>query len=150
MMRIGRLIALVSTCVIFPIWEIFAQSNWTRKMQPFNEVLFKQRVYKALEVTRTVLDVTKHPKLPSEQFHKYEDKYTLAESLVTVAVAAHLNCLEAVGLTNQLLAQLKSWVQQDKSSVTLRLKAEETCEFLRKEERKVESDSHVSEVRVCT
>lgn len=118
-------------------------------MLPFNEGLFKDRIKEAIAVTRTVLDINKNPKLPSDVFHKYEDKYTLAESLATVGAAGHLNCLEAIGFTETHLNELYEWVHRDKTSVTIRLEAEEKCEFLRKVEKKVEGDSYVKETKVC-
>lgn len=116
-------------------------------MQPYDETSFKERVQRALEVTRRVLDVNKNPKIPSEVFHQYEDKYTLAESITNVAVAAQLNCLESLGLTDKKLSVLQGWVQEN-SSVTVRLQAQEECSFLREVERKVDSDTYVKEVKV--
>lgn len=79
--------------------------------------------------------------------HEYEDKYLLAEYLVRIkwipsylllltypqvntAAAAQLNALEAIGVTEKHLAQLREWSKH--RSISLRLRAEEKTTFLRK------------------
>jgi hypothetical protein len=55
---------------------------------------------------------------------------------------------EQLGLTKEQLSQLQSAAKS--RSVTLRLKSEEACKFLRKTERDVESPTtHVSSLSCC-
>jgi hypothetical protein len=42
--------------------------------------------------------------------HYYEDKYLLVEYMTNVALVAHLNCLQMLGLHD--LESLKRWVQE--------------------------------------
>lgn len=60
-----------------------------------------------------------------------------------LAIAAYLNVLETLGLTDQRLQNLQAAAGQ--RSVTLRLRAEEHCKFLRTTVREVESPTaHVT------
>ncbi len=99
----------------------------------------------ALKRVRTVLDNTRQPLYPADVPHAYDDKYELAQFLVRGGVAAVLECLTALGLDAEGLATLRTWAQT--RSVTVSLRAEETCTFLREESRKEESKhAHVTEV----
>ncbi len=99
----------------------------------------------ALKRVRTVLDNTRQPLYPADVPHAYDDKYELAQFLVRGGVAAVLECLTALGLDAEGLATLRTWAQT--RSVTVSLRAEETCTFSREESRKEESKhAHVTEV----
>ncbi len=99
----------------------------------------------ALKRVRTVLDNTRQPLYPADVPHAYDDKYELAQFLVRGGVAAVLECLTAIGLDAEGLATLRTWAQT--RSVTVSLRAEETCTFSREESRKVEGKhAHVTEV----
>lgn len=69
--------------------------------------------------------------------HKYPDKYALADAMTNTALAADLNVFELLGLTPASLRKLKD--ASATRSITLRLKAEETCEFVRERKFDVES-----------
>lgn len=112
-------------------------------MIPFDEARFTTQVEEALKHIRTVLDNNKYPKLPADVFHKYEDKYRLAEMLGNVAGAAQMNALEGLGISREHLSTLREWAKT--KAVILRFKSEETCELVKKEDRKVESPSVVTE-----
>lgn len=49
---------------------------------------------------------------------------------VNVAIAAQMNAFVAIGLTEKQLTQMREWAKT--RSVTIRLRAEEKCKFLRK------------------
>jgi hypothetical protein len=108
-------------------------------MQKFDENSFKSRVDAALRRVKTVLETNRNPQYPADVPHAYDDKYLLAESLTNISLGAFLVCFENLGLTDKQLAQLKDWSKT--RSVTLRLKAEEKCKFLRKVVREVQSDT---------
>ncbi len=108
-------------------------------MQRFDEAQFKARVNAALGRVRTILDNTKTPQYPADVPHDYEDKYLLAEFLTNNTIASLLTSLDSLGLNEKNLVQLKEWSKN--RSVTLRLKAEERCRFLRKVVRDVASDT---------
>ncbi len=100
----------------------------------------------ALKQVRTILDNTRQPLYAADVPHAYDDKYELAEWLVRGSIAALLQCFANLGLTDEGLATLRAWSQT--RSVSLRLRAEEICGFLREETRKVESPhAHVTEVK---
>lgn len=105
----------------------------------FNEVIFKSRVTLALEQVKKILDNTRTPDYPSEVQHEYEDKYLLSEFLANTTIAALLNSLEWLGVSNKPFKQLKEWAKT--RNITLRLKAEEECKFLKKETREVQSNT---------
>ncbi len=108
-------------------------------MDRFNEAQFRARVDAALNRVRTILENNRTPQYPADVPHEYEDKYQLAEFLTNNTIGALLVSLENVGLNEKGLVQLKEWAKN--RSVTLRLKAEEKCKFLRKVVREVQSDT---------
>lgn len=63
----------------------------------------------------------------------------ITKFLVNICIRAVLQTLEPLGLTPEMLAQLKAW--SSTRSVTLRFRAAERCEFLRKETRDIKSDT---------
>jgi hypothetical protein len=115
-------------------------------MERYDEARFQQAVEAAMRQIRTLLDHTRNPQRPTDVPHRYDDKYTLAEILARTSIAALLQCLGSIGLSDEGLAQLLDWART--RSVTLRFKAQETCKFLREEVRQVESaQQHVVEKR---
>src|SRR5262249_1600105 len=108
-----------------------------RIMESYDEAVFKARVDAALRRIRTILDNTPNPQYPADVPHRYDDKYPLAELLTRVSVASVLQCLGNIGLSSDGLTQLREWVKT--RSVTIRLRAQEDCKFLREQQRKVES-----------
>ena len=107
----------------------------------FNEVVFRRLVDESITKVQQILQNTKHPQYASEVNHSYEDKYHLSEFLTRVAIAAHLNCLFMYGLDGSSLSKLIEWASIHQKSVTVRLKAEEKCTFLREEEKQYDSES---------
>jgi hypothetical protein len=105
----------------------------------FSEHEFRRRVDAALERVRTILETTRHPQYAADVPHEYEDKYLLAEFVVNTSISAILNVLSSLGVSDKQLAQLHEWSRT--RSVTVRLKAQENCKFLRKVEREVKSDT---------
>jgi hypothetical protein len=109
----------------------------------FDEHSFRTRVDAALAKVKTILDNTRTPQWAADVPHEYEDKYLLAELLINSAIAAQLVVLDQLGLNDKHYTQVQEWAKN--RSVTIRLKAEEHCKFIRKAEREVESDTkHVT------
>src|SRR2546421_566387 len=106
-------------------------------LKSFDESRFRSQVDNALKKVKTILDVNREPILPADLHHQYIDKYGLAEYLTNTSIAATLNALELMGLSEKTLKQIKEWSKQ--RSVTLVLKSEERCSFNRETTRKVES-----------
>ncbi|MCC7537080.1 MAG: hypothetical protein IT379_12740 [Deltaproteobacteria bacterium] len=115
-------------------------------MQRYEDSEFRARVDAAMTRVRAVLDATRNPQHPADVPHRYDDKYLLADFLARTSMAAMVQCLEVIGLSAEALAQLREWAKS--RSVTLRLKAQEDCTYLREETRKVESaQAQVTETR---
>ena len=92
---------------------------------------FRDDVNEAIQTVRTILDLTRTPKLLEDhQDHTYNDKYALAEILVNTAISALLNILHRLGLTDDKLREIHPWVHRDNKAVTLCFQATETCEFV--------------------
>ena len=115
-------------------------SNHKLQMQQnFNEDAFKRRVTAALEKVKTILDNSRQPQFPADVPHQYDDKYLLAEFVASNTISSIMHVLTTLGVNEKHLAQLKEWSK--KRSVSLRLRAEENCKFIRKATREVESDT---------
>eukprot|EP01050_Picozoa_sp_SAG11_P010596 SAG11_NODE_1070_length_5978_cov_2.893689_4_plen_680_part_00 len=102
----------------------------------FFEGQFRKQVDAALVQVKKVLGTTRAPVLPADCEHVYEDKYLLAEQLTSVAVSAEINCLELLGIDEQLLRQLHAWSATGQA-VTLRFTLDQRCDFDRVETREV-------------
>lgn len=72
-------------------------------------------------------------------------QYYMIESLTNTACAAQVNCLQKLGLKADDLKTIRQWAQS--RSVTLRFSYNYTCQFARKEKRKIESPSLVTETK---
>ena len=105
--------------------------------QQFNEHLFRQRVALALSKVRQILDGNRNPIFASDVHHAYEDKYTLTEMMVMLALASATQTLGVMGFSSETLRTLMDW--STKKSVSLRLKAQEKCIFVREVTRDVDS-----------
>lgn len=114
-------------------------------MQRYDEQQFRATIVAALGRIRTLLENTRNPQHPADVPHAYDDKYLLAEFATQVSVAALLQCLEVVGLSEEGCATLRAWGET--RSVTLRLEAQEDCRFLREEIRTIDSPELVTEAR---
>ncbi len=99
-----------------------------------------------MSAARRVLATNKYPTLPSSTGHVYTDKYVLSETLANMSLAAVLNALELLGVNVKTLKTVREWARE--RSVTLRLKAEETCDFDRETKREVESSAYVRDYGV--
>eukprot|EP01061_Rhynchopus_euleeides_P028825 TRINITY_DN469_c0_g2_i3.p1 TRINITY_DN469_c0_g2~~TRINITY_DN469_c0_g2_i3.p1 ORF type:complete len:902 (+),score=483.56 TRINITY_DN469_c0_g2_i3:57-2762(+) len=105
----------------------------------------QQRIENSLTEVKKVLDATRDPKLATEVHHEYTDKFLLAEFVTGAACAGQLLCLESAGLTAAGLKQLAEAARQ--KTVTLALRSEETCTFVKETKREVESATkHVTEI----
>lgn len=91
-----------------------------------------------------ILETTKNPVRADDAAHQYVDKYALVEHGVRNAVAAMFVSLESLGLDDKAVDKLLAW-SLAKKSVSLRLASEETCVFVKKASRDVESDKSSTE-----
>lgn len=94
---------------------------------------FNSKVDAALVQLRTVLSNAKQPKAASTVQHTYADKFSLAEGVLSTAIAASFTCLEAMGLATEEVDKVRGWAAH--KSVTLLLSGEQRCTFNRKSER---------------
>lgn len=100
-------------------------------MSDFNETQFKQKLAKAIESTKLILEQPKLvPCSPDEVQHTFDDKYALCERFTNIAVASTLCVLELFGLKPNGLQSLLDWAKT--RSVSVRFKGEESCKYLRK------------------
>jgi predicted PP-loop superfamily ATPase len=104
---------------------------------PFNQFEMRHKVEKSLQRVQQVLDNTRHPVLAADAAHRYVDKMTLAEFLTRSSLSAVFTSLTQLGVSLEQLQTLKQW--SGSQAVTLRLRAEEKCRFVREETREVES-----------
>lgn len=107
-------------------------------MESFSEGEFRRRVQDALGDGRILLENARAQHYLADEGHNWNDGFLLAQSLVNVGIRSFLKTLEKLGLSKDHLIAIFRW--QETRTVSLRFKAEETCEFLRKTEREVQSD----------
>mmetsp|Transcript_30055 Transcript_30055/g.58984 ORF Transcript_30055/g.58984 Transcript_30055/m.58984 type:complete len:1069 (-) Transcript_30055:264-3470(-) len=111
------------------------------------DLKFVAKVAQAMKTVKLLLHAEKRPIIASNVHHQYQDKYLLAEFLVNSAVASQLNCLiQIIGISEEQLAQLGQW--SSSGIVSLRLRSEETCTFLREETREIEGPTHKQELSI--
>eukprot|EP01064_Diplonema_japonicum_P008949 TRINITY_DN16417_c1_g1_i4.p1 TRINITY_DN16417_c1_g1~~TRINITY_DN16417_c1_g1_i4.p1 ORF type:complete len:962 (+),score=350.13 TRINITY_DN16417_c1_g1_i4:32-2917(+) len=101
------------------------------------EEQLRQKLDAALQSVRTVLHQNRAPQFAGDVHHQYEDKFLLAEFVTRAACGAVLNSLEVLGLDGAGLRQMKEWSRT--KAVTLELRREEQCTFVRKTSREEES-----------
>lgn len=92
-----------------------------------------------LALSAHLLQNGKTLKLPSDVHHSYADKYALAESVVSTAVAALQTALGELGADKSKLATLVGWAKD--RSVTIALRGKETTTLVRSAEREQQSDT---------
>jgi hypothetical protein len=110
---------------------------------------FRASVEKALRSVEQILGTTRNPRLLEDEDHVYEDKYALAEFLTNTIVAAQMNVLGALGLTDEIFDELWKTVHEEKRSVTLRFQAELSTRFVKEEQVKVVTrEKEVEEVEI--
>ena len=91
--------------------------------------VLRSEVDEALGVVNQILQVHRNPRLAEEVDHKYEDKFALANLMTNLGIITHMNCLEKMGLTAEILKGLDK-----KKSTTLRFQASDTCTLLKENE----------------
>lgn len=108
-------------------------------MLAYTEQDFSRKIELAQQAVKKVLANNRNPQLPSNVSHQYVDKFDLANFLTNAALASQLNSLAKLGLTTELLTQLKTW-QSENRSVTFAFSAQEECAFDKKKKRTIEPD----------
>ena len=106
----------------------------------------ENKVNEAISNVRKALDRARtEPKVAGEVHHEYEDKYCLAEGVVSVAAASWLQCLETLGLDEARLRLLCEVARTGRHALTMRCNATEKCTFKKKAEREIPSSTrHVT------
>jgi len=108
---------------------------------------FESKLESAIETVARVLHTTRHPKIANQVHHRYDDKFGLASWCTNISIASQLNCLSRLGLSQDHVTILQGWVEGG-SSVSLRFRAEETCDFSCEVSREVdEPNKYKEEVR---
>lgn len=107
---------------------------------------FEERLGRALEKVRLLLESSRRPAPAAEIHHRYEDKFHLAEAATRAALASQVASLASVGLGTEKLAALRAWAASARA-VSLHFRCDERCTFLRKDSREVEGTTkHVQEL----
>ena len=83
----------------------------------------------ALKAVETILDTTRHPVLPEDTDHTYDDKYALVDTFTNTLIASEATVLEKLGLSPSLLLQVLTKVQEQNQSVVLHFHMEQSCVF---------------------
>lgn len=99
-------------------------------------------------IVKQILEANRNPKMAADVDHEYENKYHLAEQLTNMAIASHMNCLEQLGLTLNILQELKAAASNGNTlskSITLRFQAAEACTFLKEQTVEVPSNTTYKE-----
>ena len=112
----------------------------------FDEAAFRSKVNRALTEACKVLESNRTPQLADVVPHSYDDKFVLAENLINTAASACSHAFLSIGITHNQLEMFAGWAS--KRTVSLVFRGKENTKFNRKEEYKVESPSHVTEVSV--
>jgi hypothetical protein len=103
------------------------------KYTAFHEEQFRELVKKALVSVQKILNVNRNPRIAQDMDHQYDDKYALAEFLTNTTIAAQINIMERMGLSEEKLRRLHDMVHVDKRSVTICFEAHDTCSFLKEQ-----------------
>ena len=109
----------------------------------YNGSRFHNQVSSAMTRIRQILENTRNPQLAENVGHSWQDKYSLAEYLANSALRAILDCLDLIEIDVTTSKKLKDWSKE--KSVSLRLRGEETCEFIKETTREVETVTNISE-----
>lgn len=99
----------------------------------YDEQRAQQQFRNALATVKQILNTTRHPEFASNVPHTYDDKYSLAEFLTSTAIAAEINSLSAIGVTQDQLKRMKKWVETNKQRASVGLRARQRCKFVRNE-----------------
>ena len=106
---------------------------------PFDEDRFRSIVAKGIEEARKVLSTTRHPVLPDEVPHAYDDKYRLAELLTSLSDVAVVNVLDELGVGQEARKSARDWAAAG-LAVTLRLNVTRLCVLTGIASREVEGE----------
>ena len=102
---------------------------------PFDEPSFLTRVNFALIKVKHILDGHKKPVYASEIPHTFADKYELAEMMTNIALSSVIQTILTLGMSVDQMRKVISWAAN--RSVSLQLRASETCSFARQAQRDV-------------
>ena len=94
-------------------------------------------VQDAVNAVQTILDTTRHPVVPEDSDHTYEDKYALVDTMTNVAIAASMSVLERLGLSPDILEKVLKTVDLENKPLSLHFHMDQGCTFMKETERKV-------------
>lgn len=77
--------------------------------EPYDEARFRARIDCTLHRLQTILKNSRTPKYPTEVSHQYDDKFLLVEFVSNSALAAVVNCLKAMGMTEETFSAMLEW-----------------------------------------
>jgi len=97
----------------------------------------REAVSTAMDTVHRVLGAARHPVVPSDAAHTYDDKYALVELQIGNAAAATLHALEVAGASPSALATMARWAAGGQA-VTLRLSHVAGTRLVSKAERREE------------
>ncbi len=81
-------------------WDYNAESEFEAKK-------FIEKTDKAMSVVRQLIDLNRQPLIAGDApGHEYSDNFILAEFIATTAIAAQLQVLEHLGVSNQKITEL--------------------------------------------
>ena len=107
--------------------------------------MFRAKIAAAQEQIKLILDNEREPKLAEDVPHTYEDKYLLAEFITNSTFCAFTQALRHLGITDEILQKARE--ASKTKSITIQFRAQEKCEFVRKQERTEESALFTTETR---
>lgn len=113
------------------------------------EETLSKHIQRAQHLVRSVLNNIKHGiDEASSISHSYANKFGLAECMTKLANAAYTDLFVSLGLDIATVRpKLRDWFNNG-VSITLRFESHEYCEFLREEERILESAKHTTKTGV--
>ena len=118
----------------------------TPNMETFSSSEFHRQVDKALAAVQRILDTTRSPRYASEEDHSYEDKYRMAVLLTSTSIAALVNVLDRLGVTQEHLTEMIDVVHAKKTTVTMRFDLQHDCKFIKQKVVEVDSDELTSKL----
>ena len=122
----------------------FTMDTLSGRMRAMDTRIIESKVKAALANVRRVLDRARaEPMVAGEVAHDYEDKYCLAEGLISVAAASWLGSLERLGLDEARLRLLCEVARAGRHCLTLRCNVSEKCTFKKKTTRDIPHDTKV-------
>jgi hypothetical protein len=94
-------------------------------------------VQDALKAVGTILDNTRHPVLPEDTDHTYDDKYALVDTITNTLIASSMTVFEKLGLSSEMLENVLTKVHNEKRPISLHFHMDQACTFDKQTERKV-------------